>query len=138
MRLWDISPAGQVGNTRLDGVQLEAYCDALAGFLCEFIAANNVDDLAVDYCRMEVPGAPPPFGANHIVSPADIKEMVYPAVAGHMSIRLKGKDCRFFSFGFDYDAWLCVRNADLLPAPASLLRLRDISMDLIETDWYDT
>lgn len=66
-----------------------------------------------------------------------IESVIDRAIRNEIYIIAREDGCRFFSFGYDFDAWICSKFADVLPDDATGIRVSDISEDLIKTDWYD-
>ncbi|WP_137864231.1 MULTISPECIES: hypothetical protein [unclassified Sphingomonas] len=114
------------------------YIHALSKFLEAFLIDNEEAHVVITKYQVIKPcDRSGHFGIGSRVAAKDIFSIVDMAIRDNISAILRGSGCRFFSFGYDYDAWLCHKHSDTISYESSYIVVSDISDDLIRTDWYD-
>lgn len=138
MRLWNIAPLAKERDLKSDASLLDRYIDSVIEFFETFYTNNDVEAFFISKVNaISDIDMRESYNIGKVVSFRDIRCIVRLSIHDKISVICRGDGCRSFSFGYDYDAWICTKHSDLVSQDVDGLCISDISRDLIETDWYD-
>lgn len=136
MRLWNIVP--HIEEERCKHSVADDVIEAIVSFFDRFYVDNHPVKFKVDKIIFISPGLNNRLSKiGKIIEREDLPEIVSLAIHDEMRIIARGEGCRFFSFGYDLDSWICTKHEDIVQKDIPGLIISDISGDLINTDWYD-
>lgn len=137
MRLLNLIPK-QPATLEEGSDELNAYVEAVSRFFCQCVSQNTIDDFFVSFSiDLDNSDSECKYPIGMKVSIDDIPSIVEDCIINEFGVRVRSYSCRFFSFGYDYDAWICLKESDKFDARNDFIEISDISEDLIKTDWYD-
>jgi hypothetical protein len=137
MKLWNIIPAISIPTRNPPREVVEDYVKYVATFLNQCILINEIDDFFINRLGDEALKSGLEFTVGKKVGISNVQSIARAAILSGCGISVRSRSCRFFSFGMDYDAWICMKHVDVLPSVPKELKVSDISEYLIITDWYD-
>jgi hypothetical protein len=138
MRLWNILPNPPIEAKEKNIKIIEQYIKNISKFLSDYYLYNNIQFFIVTRiipCKSD--GNKTTFAQNDKITVNYTENIVRGAISDEFGIVLRGEGCRLISFGYDYDAYICVKHSDVMSEYTEGISLSDTSNGLIETDWYD-
>lgn len=125
----------------LDNIALESDADENAaishvvGFATDLIAGLPVERWRVSYAEDRISIAPK---KGLYISTVDIPSIVMACLKADYWVVLRDDSCRFLQAGGDYYFYFGLAFDDAVPeAREHLVLVQDVSLDLIETDFFD-
>jgi len=138
VRLWNIVPSKPLSMREDTADDLIEYIESVSRHFTGYMALNDIEAFRVS--KIETFEQSPKYQKLTVGASIDkysIGGVLDRAIRNEIYVVAREDGCRFFSFGYDFDAWICVKESDVLPEPDICMRVSDISEDLIKTDWYD-
>ena len=137
MLLWNIIPSQPIAIRDRDEDAVRAFAENVTLFFKKYFELNHIDQFTISKLEISERSQNESLRVGGAVTRKDLGEIVRRAVYDEIYVIARGDGCRFFSFGYDYDAWICVKYSDEEPIETPGLSISDISESLIRTDWYD-
>lgn len=136
MRLLNILPIQNINNG--DRARLITHAKLVRDFLEVVFRDNQISDLFVSHIQPSIDERE----SNKIkvgmrIRKEEIWSVVEAGLVHEREVRLRSFSCRYLSFGWDNDTWMCVKHSDKVPAACDGILIQDISEQLVTTDWYD-